>query len=145
MSSIWGKALLMENSPGLCYKLSTPVPPGSASSGQSHLSDLQPSHNGNKPPMFCMVALHLRWTLHAPPVPLLFVLAKVPPQRCPWAGEEHSTPWMPLSGIPLCHTHAVRTKPTLDVGRSWSCWKKANIPLLLKLKKCPSTGSTQLS
>lgn len=86
------KTLLMENLPGLCYKLSTPVSPGSASSGQSHLSDLQPSHNGNKQPMFCMIALHLRRTLQAPPISLILVLAKAPPHRCAWAGEGHSAP-----------------------------------------------------
>lgn len=88
-----GKTQLMENLPGLCYKLSMPVPPGSASPEQSHLSDLQPSHNENKQPMFCMVTLHLRRTLHVPPVPSLFVLAKAPCHRC------HSKPRIPLSDI----------------------------------------------
>lgn len=124
----------MENLPGLCYKLSTPVPPGSASSGQSHLSDLQPSHNGNKQPMFCMVAFHLRRTLHTPPVPLLFVLAKAPPHRCSWAGEEHSTSCMPLSDIPLCDTQCEGQTNT-RCGEFVELLEESQYPTLARVRK----------
>lgn len=63
----------------------------------------------------------------------------------PGLGKGTAHPECPWGTSTLCDMHGVRTKPTLGVGSSWSCGKKANISLLFESEKCPSTGSTQLS
>lgn len=168
-SRFGGKLRIWENFSGLCYKLSTPVPPGSGSVTSCHAAEeaaaMWPPHGDRLLGVTntCQTCSHPKMEINDPRFALAPFTWGEPyphqPAYCSLSRPEHGPTGVPGSGKGTgvgtahperlqvtwarCHTYSAGTKPMLGVGSLWSCWKEASSLCLLELEKRPSAGSAQ--